>query len=134
MKFVIGEKIKEKLEERGVTQKAFASAIGMTTRNLERFFERSDISINQLLKASDFLNYDFVSLYIENSKFKEYVEELGKPIVQSPVEKILKIEQPENQITFSLNLKGSFDAVSKEMPNFLTTIKKEAEKRGFQLV
>ncbi|WP_169305719.1 helix-turn-helix domain-containing protein [Sphingobacterium alkalisoli] len=128
MKFVIGEKIKEKVEEKGVTQKAFASAIGMTTRNLERFFERSDISINQLVKASEFLNYDFVSLYLENTANGKNIPFLAKENSQQ-----YKPEIRSSDISIQINIAGDVQLISKHFPDLLSKLKKEAEERGLHL-
>ncbi len=127
MKFVIGEKIKEKVEERGVTQKAFASAIGMTARNLERFFERSDISINQLVKASEFLNFDFVSLYIENSPH-------GKNIPQIVKEDSVNYQIKSKDISVQISISGDIETISKNFSSLFNKIKSEAEQRGLHLV
>ncbi|MFD2741936.1 MULTISPECIES: helix-turn-helix transcriptional regulator [Sphingobacterium] len=127
MKFVIGEKIKEKVEERGVTQKAFASAIGMTPRNLERFFERSDISINQLVRASEFLNFDFVSLYIENSPH-------GKNIPQIVKENSVNYHNKLKDVSVQISISGDVETISKQLSSLLIKIQSEAEQRGLHLI
>lgn len=129
MKFVIGEKIKEKVEQNGVTQKAFASAIGMTTRNLERFFERSDISINQLVKASEFLNFDFVSLFLENT-----VSGKNSPILRSEPTQTIKSISATTDVSIQINIAGDISLIYKHFPDLLNKVKKEAEERGLHLV
>jgi len=128
MEFVIGEKIREKIEEKGVTQKAFANAIGMTTRNLERFFERSDISIKQLVKASEFLNFDFVTLYLSNSPAGKKLPFFAKEQAETYIPSI-----NQNEISIQVNIKGELDLISKNLPELLKKIKKEAEDRGLHL-
>lgn len=127
MDFVIGEKIRQKVEERGVTQKAFANAIGMTSRNLERFFERKDISINQLVKASEFLNFDFVTLFLKNHSSGKKL-----PIIVNET----SVQSNHNQldlISIQLNIKGDVNNISKNLPELIKKVKKEAENFGFFL-
>lgn len=127
MDFVIGEKIRQKVEERGVTQKAFANAIGMTSRNLERFFERKDISINQLVKASEFLNFDFVSLFLKNhSAGRKLPIMVNEPSIDSNHKQI-------DIISIQLNIKGDVNNISKNLPELIKKVKKEAENVGLLL-
>lgn len=134
MDFVIGEEIKKRVRKKGLKNKAFADLMNMEERNLYHFFKKEALEVDQLLQASKILDFDFLELYIENSKYKEYALELGKPVVGSPIDKTIHVDNSENQISFSINIKGSFDTVSKEMSNFLQSVKEEAEKRGFKLV
>jgi|SRR5690606_5119562 len=134
MDFVIGEEIKKRVKKKGLKNKAFADMMNMEERNLYHFFKKEVMDVDQLLEASKILEFDFLTLYIKNSKFKDHIKELGTPIISpTPREPIVSYEK-SNQISFSLTVQGSFDTVSKEMSNFLQSIKKEAEERGLHLV
>src|SRR5690606_2591383 len=64
MSFSIGEEIKRKVKERGLTNVAFAEKMAMEERNLYHFFKKKEMTIDQLVTASRVLNHDFVNLYI----------------------------------------------------------------------
>jgi|SRR5690606_1878338 len=134
MDFVIGEEIKKRVRKKGLKNKAFADLMNMEERNLYHFFKKEVMDVDQLLEAGKILDFDFLTLYIKNSKFKDYIADLGNPVaIQSSSEHIEQYNR-ENQISFSLTVQGSFDVVSSEMSNFLQSIKKEAEERGMRLV
>lgn len=135
MEFVIGEKIKQKVEEKGITFKAFAGVIGMTPRNLDRFFERKDITINQLVKASEFLDFDFVNLYLKNTKNKSEQGSVfnGHKEVNGSGQKFPINGEKKYEISLQLSITGAFEQVQLGFIDFLDVMKIEAEKRGLSL-
>lgn len=134
MSFIIGEEIKKRVRRKGLKNKAFAEKMNMEERNLYHFFKREQMDVDQLLEASKILDFDFLTLYIQNSKYKEYLNKYDQehPKISNAGEG--QTDYNKNQISFSINVKGSFDTVSKEMSNFLQSVKKEAEERGLHLV
>lgn len=86
----IGNKIKEILLEKGITQTYFADKLGMSRRNLDRFFSKNDISINQLRKASEVLDYDFISEFMDSS----YLE--NERISEVPIGRLIKEKLQES--------------------------------------
>lgn len=126
MNLPIGQKIKEVLRKSGITQVYFADQIGMSRRNLERFFERDDISINQLIKASEILNYDFVEDFLNNSKYQKK----GSTSLNISNDSRKSI----NEISIQLHIKGEISLISKNFPELLNILKKEAERRGLSIV
>src|SRR5690606_41938776 len=111
MDFVIGEEIKKRVRKKGLKNKAFADLMNMEERNLYHFFKKEVMDVDQLLEASKILDFDFLTLYIKNSKFKDYVEELGKPPMPKSLSEPVEPYKFEEQISFSLTVQGSFDAV-----------------------
>jgi transcriptional regulator with XRE-family HTH domain len=59
----IGEMIKQKRKENGMTVTAFAKAIHRTRTDAYSIFKRESIDIELLTKISEVLNYDFVAKY-----------------------------------------------------------------------
>jgi plasmid maintenance system antidote protein VapI len=70
----IGEAIKQKMQERGLRVCDFAKAIHCNRTNVYSIFTRKSIAIEQLLRISKVLNYDFVSEYcLQNEKPKKHL-------------------------------------------------------------
>lgn len=59
----IGKEIRQRLDEYGMTPKAFAARMGMTTANAYDLFKRPSIPIEQLLQVGKVLQFDFLALY-----------------------------------------------------------------------
>ena len=66
MNLHIGLKIKEVLEQRGITKVNFAKQIYTTKQNVYDIFERESIDTALLLKISKILQYDFFRHYIQS--------------------------------------------------------------------
>lgn len=130
---MIGDEIKKMVRKRGLKNKAFADLMNMEERNLYHFFKREQMEVDLLLQAGEILDFDFLSLYIRNSKFKNYLENNSKQNSFSDRSSTKNQPQLENQISFSINVKGSIDTASLSMSNFLQSVKLEAEKFGFKL-
>jgi predicted transcriptional regulator len=67
MELHIGEEIKKVLEEKGLKPDWLAKKISTSRRNLYDILKREEIGTNQLLQISKALNYDFFSLYQDES-------------------------------------------------------------------
>lgn len=85
MDFVIGKQIRKKIEDKGMTFVAFADKFGVTDRNLQYLFSKSDLPISQIVRAGEILQHDFVTEYLrsKNPKYKiatgiNRVEESGE--------------------------------------------------------
>ncbi|CDS92744.1 conserved hypothetical protein [Sphingobacterium sp. PM2-P1-29] len=133
MDFVIGTEIKKIIRERGMTNRAFADKMNMEERNLYHFFKKETIDLDVLLQASQVLDFNFLELYIKNSKFRKHSEIFNATAPISVSEEQGSYIKKSNQISFSIHLKGDFNKVTAEMSNFLQLVKKEAEQRGFEL-
>lgn len=126
MNYVIGEAIRKKIQEKGMTFVSFADRFGITDRNLQHFFKKSDISLQQITRASQILDHDFVT---------EYFNELKK---EGKVQLFVEESQAEYQkavegITTSLTLIGQPSDYYNNFSDLLKLIMMEAKKRGFSL-
>lgn len=126
MEFMIGNEIKKLVKKRGLTNKAFAEKMDMEERNLYHFFKKKQIDLDQLLKATQVLDYDFVSLYIKNSKFSGYLNKTvtSENNLTSP---------PQPKVSFTVNILGGFEKITEELPEIMKILKSETEARGLQL-
>lgn len=126
MDYAIGDAIRSKIEEKGMTFVAFADRFGITSRNLQYFFKRNDITLQQITRASEILEYDFVKEYLNALK----KEGKGEWIVE---------EEPENYqlqqkgITTSISLVANPDNYYKNFPDLLRTLIGEASRLGFTI-
>lgn len=133
MEFMIGNEIKKIVKERGLTNVAFADKMDMEERNLYHFFKKKQLGLDQLLKASEVLDYDFVSLYIKNSRYSSYLTKLNSEnILMENTEEYLK-SAPDPKISFTVNILGRFDKITQELPEIMKILKSETEARGLQL-
>lgn len=127
MNFSIGEEIKKRVKERGMTNVAFAEKMAMEERSLYHFFKKKEMTLDQLLEASKVLDYDFINLYIQkrhpNSGFK----------VDSP-EEFVPHKPPEEAVKINFSIGGNVENISKHLPSLIEIIHRELEKRGLHLV
>ena len=63
MQIHIGHLIRDELRRQGRTNEWLADNIGVTTRTLQRIYNKSSIDTQQLLRISQILHYNFFSLY-----------------------------------------------------------------------
>jgi transcriptional regulator with XRE-family HTH domain len=61
----IGKKIKEVLDQSGMTVTEFSKRISTSRENVYGIFKRKSIDTEMLLKISKALNYDFFRLYTD---------------------------------------------------------------------
>lgn len=133
MSFIIGDEIKKRVRKKGLKNKAFADQMNMEERNLYHFFKKESMDIDQLLEASKILDFDFLTLYIQNSKYKGYAQQYDQDLVLPNSHENQSYHAEKNQISFTISIKGPLDIVTKEMSNFLQFINNEAEDRGLHL-
>lgn len=136
MGFIIGEEIRKKLRDSGLKNKTFAEKMNMDERSLYHFFKKRQMDIDQLLLAGEVLDFDFVSLYIRNSPFKDYYKKFkpGSDLMAHDVVTPYLPSVGNNQISFSLTVCGTYEKISTEFSNFLQAVKEEAERRGLKLI
>ncbi|KAA8483730.1 hypothetical protein BDE36_1808 [Arcticibacter tournemirensis] len=126
MDYVIGDAIRRKIEEKGMTFVAFADKFGITDRNLQYFFKRNDISLQQITRASEILDYDFVKEYL--AALKE--DGKGRWIAEEPAP---EYASKQKGITTSFTIVGNQDDYYKNFPDLLRTLISEASKLGFSI-
>lgn len=135
----IGEILKETWQHSGMSQKEFADKMSMSVRNLQYLFEKTDIHISQLAKASAVLKTDFIKIYLENEEELNgliYPNEFNEDrlIFQEVMDKYLPEKKPiKNEVSVQLNIKGDFILVSKYFPEIMNAVKREVELYGLQL-
>jgi len=133
MEFMIGNEIKKIVKKRGLTNKAFADKMDMEERNLYHFFKKKQLDLDQLLKAGEVLDYDFVGLYIKNSKYNSYLrKQTNENILRESTSGYVKSDM-QPKISFTVNILGQFDKITQELPEIMKIIKAETEARGLQL-
>ncbi len=59
----IGEKIKDRMEARGLTPTTLGKKIGTSSQNVQDIFKRQSIDAELLQKISKALDYDFFDFY-----------------------------------------------------------------------
>ena len=123
---MIGDSIRKKIEEKGMTFVAFSDKFGITDRNLQYVFKRNDLSMQQITRASEILNYDFVREYLD-ALMKEGK---GNWITQEPQVKYGKLGPG---ISTSLTIVAHADNYYKNFPDFLRIVLSEAAKLGFKI-
>src|SRR5690554_2500059 len=127
MNFSIGEEIKKRVKEKGITNVAFAEKMNIDERNLYHFFKKKDIPLDQLVEASYILDFDFIKHYLLHATNKE---KLFPDYLQESTPEYIKNEKVKNEISFSVKIFGELEKIQHEFPSFLSAIKKEAEMRG----
>ena len=69
----IGELIKAIVLEKGLSNSAFAKAIGIQRQNIEKtVFSKNSIDTDLLITISELLNYNFFKYYISDSDCNKY--------------------------------------------------------------
>ncbi len=126
MDYEIGSAIRKKIEEKGMTFVAFSEKFGISDRNLQHFFKKSDISLQQITRASEILDYDFVSEYLK--ALKKIGK--GKWVAEEP-----PIDYTRNQvgISASLTIVATPDNYYKNFTELLKSMIIEANRLGFSI-
>lgn len=88
----IGSLVEKAFNQSGKTKTEFAKAIGIANQNLNREFKKKDWGVIKLIKAGQFLNYDFSSLFI-----------IGEPVKAKP-KVLLQIEIDEGKVNDVLKI------------------------------
>lgn len=130
MSFTIGEEIKKKIEERGITNVAFAEKMGIGERNLYHFFKKNDIPLDQLIEAGYILDFDFIKLQLQNSPKRDKVlpNYLNEPSVEYK-----RTEKSHHEVSLTVNIFGELSKITQSFPELLAIIDKEARDRGLHL-
>ena len=82
----IGSLVEKAFNQSGKTKTEFAKAIGIANQNLNREFKKEDWSVIKLIRAGQFLNYDFSNLFV-----------IGEPVKAKP-KVLLQIEIEEGKV------------------------------------
>lgn len=134
----IGQIVKKTWQESGLSQKEFADEMNMSVRNLQYLFEKTDIHISQLARASAVLKKDFISDFLSlpatDSKYdysKVYSQKAD--MVEEVLVKYMPEKKPKNEITVQLTIKGEISAVSKYFPEIVKKIKIETDAYGLTI-
>lgn len=70
----IGEAIKQKVKERGISITDFANSIHCNRTNVYSIFSRKSIDMEQLMLISEVLDYNFISeVYFDNPPVRKYL-------------------------------------------------------------
>lgn len=126
MNYIIGDSIRKKIQEKGITFVAFAEKFGVTDRNLQHVFKKNDLSLQQITRASEILEYDFVSEYFNELKRDgkaKFILTEGE--AQTPMQ--------DNSITTSLSIAGSVENYYKKFPLLIEFISEKSKELGFRL-
>ena len=67
----IGQEIKEKIKEQGMTVVGFSSRLSCTRANVYKIFEKKSIDTDLLLRISKILDYDFFQLYSKERRIRD---------------------------------------------------------------
>tara|TARA_R110001606_G_scaffold41488_3_gene111935 strand:- start:46 stop:399 length:354 start_codon:yes stop_codon:yes gene_type:complete len=67
-KIHLGKKLKQVLEERGMSHAEFARRINKSSQNVYSMFDRKEIGVSLLAEAGEVLNFDFFSLLGDEEK------------------------------------------------------------------
>lgn len=74
----IGNAIRQKVEESGLTVSQFASKINRTRTTVYDIFSRKSIDIDLLLCISEVLNFNFLEeIYLKEESSEEYENKMG---------------------------------------------------------
>jgi len=133
MEYVIGKAIRSRIVEKGMTFKSFSDKFGISDRNLQHIFQKTDLPITQIVRASEILDYDFIADYIKAKKPKYKIlvpEEKG---VNEPNGFYKSIPNDFTTMMFSLTIAGTQSQFEK-FPELLQKTRKDAEDLGFKLV
>ena len=102
----IGEIIRQKFEESGMTKKEFAAKIDCERSTVYYLFKQERIDIEKLEKISEVLNYDFIS---EVYKYKKQDDKTASP----PKTVLIAVEVDAKNL-LQLNLPDDFIRLVKE--------------------
>ncbi|WP_285055190.1 hypothetical protein [Pedobacter ginsengisoli] len=127
MDYVIGDAIRKKVEEKGMTFVSFADKFGITDRNLQYVFKKSDLSIQQVVRASEILEYDFLTEYLMHKKSKFRFQNF------IPQQNDRDSRGKSERITMTFNISGAIETYSEKFPELLKNVSMEAKKLGFEI-
>lgn len=117
----IGKEIKRIVEKKGWTIALFSKKVSMSYRNTLYLFERTDISIDQLLHISKILEYDFMKLYSLESG------------IDAPTATEVTTPSDFTTMMFSLTIGGRASEFDK-FPELMKKTRSLAESLGFKII
>jgi glycogen synthase len=117
----IGKEIKKIVEKKGWSIAHFAKTASMSYRNTLYLFERTDVSIDQLVHISKILEYDFMKLYSIQSEIN------SSPDIDTA------IPSDFTTMTFSLTIGGRTSEFEK-FPELMKKTRILAESLGFKVM
>jgi len=107
--------IREKFEASGLTKKAFAKKINLSSRHVYSLFERESVDTWLLQRISEVLNHNFFSVFTESSRFPHPIQ-AQEPAGASAANMQLKMEIISRG---TLNKKEILGAVKEELDELL---------------
>lgn len=137
MEFKLGDFVRKKVQEKGLSYKSVSDKIGMTPRGLDKMLNGNDMKMSQVIKLSDAVGFDFVGILhekeiISKKKSKDYSIIDTIPLTANENENSYETKIIQ-EISFQLNVKGAFEKIQTELPAFMEIVRKEAESRGLHL-
>ncbi|HEX8607325.1 MAG TPA: hypothetical protein VF679_01650 [Pedobacter sp.] len=117
----IGKEIKKIVEKKGWSIAHFAKTANMSYRNTLYLFERSDISVVQLMQISEKLEYDFMKLYSIESD------------IGSTTQTEKELPTDFTTMMFSLTIGGRSSEFEK-FPELIKKTRSFAESLGFKII
>jgi transcriptional regulator with XRE-family HTH domain len=128
MSFLIGEKIKNKIQEKGWTTTRFAKEANMSYRNAMHLFKRGDISVEQLIQISKILDYNFMKEYVAIASGGELAS-LSEE--SAPDDK--GVPKDFTTMIISLTVGGSQHTFER-LPELVRKFRKQATDLGFKVI
>ena len=122
MNIHIGNEIALIQKKRGINNEDFAKKINTSVRNLTNIKVKDDLSVKQLYKISEVLDFNFFSLF--------------EPVVVEPTmakEAQVKYQKDKRKHTIKLEVQYPAELAS-ELGKFMTHVDAIADKVGFELV
>lgn len=122
MNIHIGNEIAQMQKKRGIQNEDFAKRINTSVRNLTNIKIKDDLSVKQLFKISEVLDFNFFSLF--------------EPIVVAPTE--LRESKPQyhkDKRKHTIKLEVQYPAeLAGELGKFMMHVDGIAQKVGFELL
>ncbi len=122
MNIHIGNEIAQMQKKRGIQNEDFAKRINTSVRNLTNIKIKDDLSVKQLFKISEVLDFNFFSLF--------------EPIVVAPtVVKESKPQYHKDKRKHTIKLEVQYPAeLAGELGKFMMHVDGIAQKVGFELL
>jgi hypothetical protein len=124
---VLGKILQELLQKEGSPSvKDFAKMMGLSSRTAYNIFDgTSTMTFDQVIKASDILQFDMIGEFYSRTGRKDAPGYLSEPGEQYQLKK--------SQITVTLTVAASY-ASYESFPTFLSKVRTSAKELGFELI
>lgn len=147
MSLIIGEIIRERINELGWSVAKFSRDVEMSYRNAMYLFKRSEISLEQLRKISKVLDFDFVSVFhtMKVNGINDEISELPKSLhtvksiginneISMPTEPLRdSVTKDFTTMVMSITIVGDSNTYE-QFPAFLKKIREYAQEIGFKVI